>query len=407
MLRSLAIALAALSATPAFAQSAPTCNDPDVRSIERPYLSSEPQGRKFTFKYRHRLAKPGQPTLVYIPGGPGGDSINQRGNQMTTPEGWGLIQTDPRGIGCNELTGQVPDAFYTSEHLADDIVAMLKHAKLERYILHGISYGTVVGTIAAVKAEKAGVKPEAVILEGILGRVFAPGEVSQTFIDEWQITMDQRLAPQVAEIFKLGEPLGFTSEEWGRFLSTYLTIGILPKPKYDFLPAYLMGVVPEAPVELKDALKSMVKSAATPEAKPAAEHMFKIIACHEIAGEVTSFHFNADFTLKNGKLSAVPGHLCDGIALDRPFDAADWQTTAPLYYFEGDRDPSTPQAQALYNYDSQKLAKKKFVSVEGGSHVAMTMNLADCRPAILSEIADGGDKLEDALKTCVLGTKIR
>ena len=36
----------------------------------------------------------------------------------------------------------------------------------------------------------------------------------------------------------------------------------------------------------------------------------------------------------------------------------------------------------------------------------MTMNLSDCRPAILAEIAAGGEKLEEALKTCALGTKV-
>jgi hypothetical protein len=94
--------------------------------------------------------------------------------------------------------------------------------------------------------------------------------------------------------------------------------------------------------------------------------------------------------------------------MDRPFDARNWKTSAPVYYFEGDRDPATPMNQALYNYKAQTKAEfRKFVVVHGGGHPALTYNLSDCRPGILAEIANGGRELEAALAKCSLQTEIR
>lgn len=167
------------------------------------------------------------------------------------------------------------------------------------------------------------------------------------------------------------------------------------------------GVLPGAAPELTAQLRRAVTTSAYPQANEPGERLFKIIACHEIASEVTSFHFNSDFTLQKGELKAVPGHLCDGIKMDKPFNAADWKTSAPIYYFEGERDPATPMAQALHNYRSQTDSRRTFVIVKGGGHPALLFNLSDCKIAIFNEIAQGGEHLSDTLSKCANSVEVR
>ncbi|MBC7691751.1 MAG: hypothetical protein H7222_08270 [Methylotenera sp.] len=67
--------------------------------------------------------------------------------------------------------------------------------------------------------------------------------------------------------------------------------------------------------------------------KPEIQSLYQEFACRELASEVFSSTQDLAFVFDHGKLGPQPGNLCDGISLDRPYDSADWLTSAPPLSF--------------------------------------------------------------------------
>jgi pimeloyl-ACP methyl ester carboxylesterase len=66
-----------------------------------PYRNKE---LSFYFPYKAKVmtgTDPSLPTIVFLPGGPGLPSIGSSSPKV--PKQFSVIQTDPRGVGCNEL----------------------------------------------------------------------------------------------------------------------------------------------------------------------------------------------------------------------------------------------------------------------------------------------------------------
>lgn len=53
----------------------PTHDDANVLSIKRPYVPGKADSPQFDYRFRWIPAQPGKPTIVLLPGGPGGTSI--------------------------------------------------------------------------------------------------------------------------------------------------------------------------------------------------------------------------------------------------------------------------------------------------------------------------------------------
>ncbi len=386
--------------------SAKSCSDSDVQHILRPYFPDNLNSSKFKLSFRYKPADPGQPTLIYFPGGPGSTSIKDTILPFGLPSGTGLIETDPRGIGCNQIPGEIlPDNFFSTTYIAKDGLAIINELKIEKYIIYGISYGTMVATVAAGLAEKGQApRPQAVILEGVLGRAFRPSEVYQGYIDQWNLVREQ-LTSEIRDLLNQDEPLGISASDWGKGLSSALTIGLFPG-KSDYILDLLSGLSANASEAARQHLILGITSQEKQPANSSIGQLFKSITCREITSEVFSYEYNGDFNLDHGLLKGVTGHLCDGISMDAPFDTRQWKTSAPIYYFEGDRDPSTPMFQAKYNFKSQTKSDRTFVTVEGGGHPAFILNLIDCKTNIWSSIIAGGQGLDAALKTCKLSTQV-
>lgn len=166
--------------------------------------------------------------VIYLPGGPGEASIDQFTPDALDP--FTVIQTDPRGVGCNseaETGTRIPDEGFRSEFLASDVLGIIHELKLDHYVLYGISYGTLLGTIVAAKTEQIGNPPQALVLEGVLGSAFKPGESIQGYIDQWNL-LKMRVAPAVRTELEKPLPLGKTREEWGMWIMQMLKIGVYP-----------------------------------------------------------------------------------------------------------------------------------------------------------------------------------
>ena len=81
---------------------------------------------------------------------------------------------------------------------------------------------------------------------------------------------------------------------------------------------------------------------------------------------------------------------CDGFAVDRPYESANYQINAPIYYFNGTDDPATPHDLAQDHYDNQRnSSNKEFVSVRHGGHNPIYLKLRDCQDDIWQDIFAG------------------
>jgi surfactin synthase thioesterase subunit len=53
------------------------------------------------------------------------------------------------------------------------VLAIVEELRLDDYMLYGISYGTLLATLVASRAEERGLPlPKAIVLEGVLGMAF-------------------------------------------------------------------------------------------------------------------------------------------------------------------------------------------------------------------------------------------
>jgi pimeloyl-ACP methyl ester carboxylesterase len=386
----------------------PTCEDENVHSIKRPFYPEKNDSPQFDYHFRWIPAQPGKPTIVVLPGGPGGTSIRR---EWSPPDGFGVILTDPRGVGCNRAVwnnnnGDLPDDFYTTSNLALDALAAISSVNVTTYLLLGGSYGSMVATVAASLAEQGlAPKPQAVILTGIIGEAFAPGTVFQGFLDVWaNIQTTGRVSPEIIKLMNHDAPLGFSSLTWGRTISYLLAMG--RSPQFDYL-SMLGGILPDATPERREELKNLLNQFIEVKTPVWSTRLYQAIACHEISGSIFSPAMDVDFSYSNGNLNPISHNLCDGITLDHPFQSNSWQTSSPIYYFEGTDDPATPMNQALIHFKGQHSSQRTFVEIPGGGHSVLELGLSDCKKTIYEAIANNGQNLERALGTCALSSKIR
>lgn len=398
-------------------QAADPCRSPRVHHLRRPYFPGNAGAGNSTFDYSYELyrpAQPGFPTILELTGGPGqaligaGDRVGRR-----FPAGVGIVLLDPRGVGCNKPpTGQTfPLDFYDTRSVALDTLAVARDLGLSHYILFGSSYGSMVATEAAALAESRGeTKPDSVVIEGVLGRAFRPMEAFSGFVRQWdQIYPTLPAATRAA--LKSSSPLGLTHDQLGNFIADNLLFRYrpsepgVPDPNFGWLSALTANEHDPNGARLANAVRADWRSANSPE--PEVATMYRAIACRELASELWGPNMDVAFRLNDqGGLAPVVKDLCRGLSIDRPYDVKDWKITAPIYYFVGGKDPSTPPNQGAYHFRSEPGADRTFVRIPEGGHSALSSSLADCEPAIFASIAQGGHDLEATLAGCRFTTEL-
>ena len=395
------------------------CRTDDIHTIQRPRSSADAYGE--TFDYRFRFRPPGRsdlPTLIFLPGGPGQPSIGTP-SEPFVPPGFGLVQTDPRGVGCNELpAGSIGDerSFYRTDELARDVLAIVDELDLDNYVLYGVSYGTVLATVTAHLAEKGGVAPpRAVILEGVVGRAFAETEfMGQGMIDQWNDVIPVLPADAMA-VLSEATPLGLTPHDWGEYATGRLPYGRNLEGSTLASELFLLSEEAVAQTgktleENRALLASAVREAASSDEVDAAGlRLYRNIACREIADQATADAL--DVVLDGGHLVPAPGRgeMCTGLALDDPFDVRNYPFTAPTYYVTGTRDPNTPPWQADYHFANHVAARTMLV-VPGGGHNSMGYNLgleSMCAVPIVEDMATGGAHLAERIAACPRPVELR
>lgn len=367
------------------------CGNESVQKIERPFFAKNPAAGKFTYKFSYiKRDDPDATVLIFIPGGPGQTSMDMG---LSLPDEFAVVRTDPRSVGCNQV--EFPAESLTSEELARDVLAIVREIKPKRYILHGISYGTVVATMAAALAAEENVAPPmAVVLEGTMGRVYSADEYVKTYLKGWS-DLKQKLPNAILKQFQGPKfPLGFTSKEWAAWVSSMLIYGITPAGD-NLLKENLLRLNPALNDGERQSLIAQLKRV---QALPTPEKikLYSEIICRELVPDVRDVKFDFDFV--NGDLVASSDRLCGKIPLSRPYDSAAYQIKAPIYYFSGNLDPATPPAHANYHFENQK-GPKTLISVMNGGHQALSGNLMDCANEVWRAI-EKNESLLSALSKC-------
>jgi pimeloyl-ACP methyl ester carboxylesterase len=358
------------------------CSSSSVHQIERPIY---PDSIGPTFTYRFNVSQredKNSPLIIFIPGGPGQTSMDMG---LSYPYEFSIVRTDPRGMGCNE-DKNLPSESLSSLAIAEDILALIRELKPKRYFIHGISHGTIVATMVAALAEKeSDFRPEAVILEGTIGRVYKPGEYLEGFFKRWETVKSQLPKKLQTRLMKEEHPFGLTGKEWAAWLSSILIYGILPSGS-DYALDQLVHL---------DSIKQQ-----TTKPSEAKERIYKEIACREFVPDVRDVKF--DLNWSKGNLIDSGLRLCTGTTLNRAFDAKNFKVKSPIYYFSGGLDPVTPPAHARYHFDSG-ASHRTLISIPQGGHTAFSTNLSDCSSDVwLGFLASDQSQVKKALKSCSL-----
>ena len=419
MLRlSLALPLAACSGGDALTDRAPLAPDParplapaagspcaldatGVTTLERPMFPDRSNSPTFGYSFKlYPGTDPNAATAIYLPGGPGQPGIAVERDEVYAPLDYALLETDPRGVGCNapESADDYPAEFYSSRYLADDVVAIVERLALDNYILYGISYGTALATMVASRIEERGLPPpRALVLEGVLGTAFTsdrPG-TEVAFEEGWRAVRDGLDASIRSQLTMEPLPLDLSPEQWGAGIMGLLPLGAIPQTaNMSFLATALTVLAPGVPEEERSEVRGLILAVGVPPVDVMGERLHHEITCHELAE--TDF---VSLSLEAGEI-VVNGLDCTDIALDEPFSAASWPVHSPIYYFSGTDDPNTPPWQARAHFDAETTAPRQLIHLERGGHNARASNLTDCAEPLWQAMATGRG-FEAALATCV------
>lgn len=368
------------------------CPVKDTQWIARP-MTQDANSKSFAYVFHYKKpATADQPTIIYLPGGPGQTGIETEAENVY-PDDYGVINTDPRGIGCNGVEVDDPTKFFTTEQTAQDIVEVIKHLKLDNYIIHGVSYGTFLASVVAHKLETQEVTPpRALILEGTLGRAFKTYEETISgYTEVWEV-LQIFLEPQVLEYLKEPDALGVTSLQWASIMASLLTQGGLPGEDHPLVSS-LNELTIEDPMAHAEFLKEFYY--AEQDFSGVTKTLYQHIACREITDKA------AVTTFKNNQFEQTGDGICDALTLQSAYDIKNYPFTTPTYYFQGEFDPNTPMWQADYHFANTKSSNKTKVIVPNAGHNPLSLTMAgqSCLPSIFGAISQAND-LDDALMSC-------
>lgn len=395
-----------------FAQNI-ACNKSNISFVEASISARHPEFGTFRYYYQYiKKADDSIPTVIVIPGGPGGSAINlQTENPYFdwTQILYGFVQkynailTDPRSIGCNQGNTNFPIESFSSENVANDIISIIKSLKLHNYVIYGHSFGTVVATRIGKRVSDGAIPPpKAIILSGTLGNYFKnhKSEVTPYYYQAWGNVRShlpegiQKQFPKNNEWSDYPEstdtvlPLGIPLRTWFNFVFSNLTEGGVyqnGKLVNPFLDKLLLIESPDgtAVQKLKDEVSSYSPKADSSTPSIILRPFHDSIWCQELEENQSSECLAQNFTFTN------------------PYDSKLFQIeNIPIIYIHGEFDTSVPMEKAIYHYLNQLGENKFFLVAKDGGH-ATTMSISDCRDLFWRAVFDSAVDLQNAIKSCV------
>lgn len=341
---------------------------PNLRRINTPVDHGDPRSKMMTYWYEMvPAATKTDRTIVVLPGGPGVKSIGNQGR----PTDFRYVQIDPRGLGCNFGTAREfpPGTMSTRQH-ALDVLAVLKKEGLKNYVVHGHSYGTVVATQLGAFIHGAGVtEPRAVVLEGTFDR--AIGSWAETLAPVAAL-IQARTVPEVLNHLRV---LGL-DRETQNFVGWILERAYASRKASSVHLLELRDLILDTHSgrELEEIFAAELAAwRSTPyyAAPDPSDFVSQTIICGELMKSDERGRYKIELYRNRFDVVSRPNFGSDRCAgaMFQPYDSAQFQVRAPIYYFQGALDVSTPEPWARAHFDRQTQASfKHFVLAKESGH---------------------------------------
>lgn len=349
------------------------CHPSRLSRVKVPWDPSRPDTKRVTYYFeKTEGSEPTAPTVVILPGGPGGTSIGQ---DSSVPRHFPQLRIDPRGAGCNAIP--YPATSYRSEILASDAQAAIRSLGLKNYVIFGSSYGSVWAThLAHLLEADGGPVPRSVILASVFGRATRSREEDELpYLKLWSKVSGELHPDARAKLKSDATPFGVSAD----ILGSWVTELLMESSSQGLLVTRFNLLQPRYERLLKKTGQEIEKEmAATREEDEAMnEELYRRIACEELYSALpyTSVGYGS---LKMGELVFEGENYCLPLKLDRPFDAKSFKLRTKLFYLVGELDPRLPPWQAEYHFHSQALASRTLLEVSGAGH-SVFEDLSSCR----------------------------
>lgn len=367
------------------------CNAEDVKKLKDvPIRHDREDSETFDYYYAAKIPYPDEPTVIFLQGGPGGPGIVMQGVWKDR----NYLHIDSRGIWCNFSTEDVLDYdAMTTWQTVRDIGLVIQELNLKDVIIYGHSFGTMTATVLAHHLEHdLGIIPHTVLLMGVTGHATPSFDSwSVDHFDQWHRLMAEY--PKAGLLFANGRlpDVGGTREQWGQYLfdtgNNYRSYGRKLSELFDELEFRRQSGQSGKQIKwFEDFFKQ----------EPRDPYFWREInyfastrlGCQELH---QSQIYSGQRINKQGRMEFVrwPDERdeCKDIPLVRPFDAADYQISAPIIYIQGETDPQTPLTHAYYHYYKQESSvRKEFILIERGSHIPLYRELGPCAKTLWNAI---------------------
>lgn len=355
-------------------------------------------GGYFDYYYEHQVIDSALPTIIYLPGGPGGFSIGASLNVGTA----NIIKIDPRGTGCNFDNGKYfSSAEVSTDNAADDILEVVKKEKLNRVILYGQSYGTILATVVAFKMELQKKSPELVILEGTAGKAWTDwGSYLNGFVSTGNYFLDQNL--DLKNLFnKTTLPLDLPPEFWAWRLS-------MSGNAWRSEIAELKSISDPNSIDYETAKQDVLynyeyyKNNRSPDlTQNPSFFVTQSVLCSELSKTYNNAWainlVQSNLVLDQNALNQSVDYCKKGVVF-KPYDSHKLPLTSPVVYFQGETDPQTPLYSALYHFNGQSNKKNKyFYKTVYGGHSPLQADLSVCSSEIWKKLISNSYDLTDVL----------
>jgi pimeloyl-ACP methyl ester carboxylesterase len=319
------------------------------------------------------LTQPKAGTVVYLCGGPA--TCVDRDHQ-NVPLNFEIVTFDYLGLGENTLGPAQPELL-SLESQATAVQKIVEAFHLDRYIIYGQSFGTVVATMAAsqIGKSKSTPQPQSVILEGVstARRLWNLNGYQTTADRTWSLLTTQEKA-------EFQKKLAETKKKLAPRDAPYLEV-ILTQKLWHGPVQTAQALKDWMSLALKERLKQvheMVPELKKPELRyDAYTRMYNASACQAMPGKIRK----KPMRFFNNLIRSPYGNrdFCECRTIARNYDPKNFQIRAPILYINGEYDPATPMSMANYHYQSQKTsAAKTLVSVKDGGHFSTIYELASC-----------------------------
>ncbi|MGZ6438814.1 MAG: alpha/beta fold hydrolase [Pseudobdellovibrionaceae bacterium] len=375
-------------------------------------------GKQNMYQYEIRRAQPGYPTVIKIPGGPGQGYIGQAaklGERDGIPKEFGIIALDPRGVGKNSFGPDLQGRLYSTAHNVKDIKEIIKAEKINSYIVHGQSYGTIVATEFghAISNQSDIAKPLGIVLTGVaydgaMKNYHASfneqlNRLMRAYSSQEKKNISAGLQKILSDIYH-GNQLAFAGA------ITQLLIVNIEDPmatrvqNIDFRRFF--DLLAKQKMESDNPVYDSLVRFAEPSLKYASSisiglrnnTMGEVIKCSEMG---TMDAPDLSFDIAHVKfIDGPPDCPLKGYKLKNEYHVKHFPISGiPLYYVQGALDPATSLSGAKKHYGDQELAPKIFIEITNQSHNGL-LGLMDCKEKIWFAFSNGIKAVQDLMPQC-------